>query len=70
MGVRMKLRLKRGVERKLVWSRPETKIAPFCSICLAHIPDDDVPLMIWNEEGGCAQFCEACAQAYIETDKS
>jgi hypothetical protein len=66
----MKLRLKRGVERKLVWSRPDSGIAPFCSVCMAHIGDDDVPVMIWNEKGGCAQFCEPCAQTYIETDKS
>lgn len=65
----MKLRLKRGVERKLVWSGPNSKIAPFCSMCLSHVSDDDVPLMMWGENGSCAQLCEACAQTYIETDK-
>lgn len=63
----MTLRLKRGIEHKLVWSRPDSKIAPFCSICSVHIPDDAVPLMIWKADGSCAQFCEACAQTYIET---
>jgi hypothetical protein len=64
----MTVRLKRGVEHRLVWSRPASSIAPFCSSCFSLILDDDSPLMIWNAEGACAQFCEACEQMYIEAD--
>jgi hypothetical protein len=55
------LRLKDDIARKLVWSAPDSKIAPFCSVCQAHIPDDDVPLMMWNDQGACVQFCDDCS---------
>ena len=42
------------------WRGPKQTPGDRCSYCGAVIPDDDVPLMMWNKEGWCAQFCEAC----------
>jgi hypothetical protein len=52
--------------RKLTWSRPDSSIAPFCSVCCKHIPDDDVPLMIWDDKGSCVQFCDECTGQCLE----
>ena len=61
------IRFKRTFDSsKLTWSRPDSKIVPFCSNCFKHIPDDDVPLMMWNAEGGCVQFCDECVKKCIE----
>lgn len=62
----MKLRLKESVAARLVWSRPDSVIAPFCSLCQGHIPDDAVPLMMWNGAGACVQFCDGCAETAFE----
>jgi hypothetical protein len=60
------LRIKPEIARRLVWSRPDSTIAPFCSVCQAHIPDDEGPLMMWDSEGACVQFCERCTGAAFE----
>lgn len=57
--------LKRGVAKKLTWSRPDSRIAPFCSLCQAHIPAEAVPLMMWDGNGACVQFCDDCADNAI-----
>jgi hypothetical protein len=62
----MKLRLKDGVVERLVWSEPDSLIAPFCSLCQAHIPDDEIPLMMWSNNGACVQICDRCAAEAIE----
>ncbi len=54
------LKLKPDVAKKLVWSRYDSRITPFCSVCQAHIPEDAGPLMMWNDRGDCVQFCEKC----------
>jgi hypothetical protein len=41
-------------------------IAPFCSHCFAHIPEDDIPLMVWDHKGACVQFCDDCAGKCFE----
>ena len=64
----MRLRFKPGVAERLVWSHPDSTIAPFCSICQTHIPDDDVPLMMWNSDGACVQLCDRCAAEYLVID--
>lgn len=58
----MKLRLKQSAMDRLVWSRPDSRIAPFCSLCQEHIPDDSVPTMMWNSAGACIHLCDACAK--------
>ena len=67
----MHLRFKRDFDaRKLTWSRPDSRIAPFCSNCFKHIPEDSVPLMMWNNEGACVQFCDACVDTCFEASGS
>jgi len=61
----MQARIKPEVARRLAWSRPDSAIAPFCSVCQAHIAEDDVPLMMWDGAGACVQFCDECAQEGI-----
>jgi hypothetical protein len=64
------LRFKSGFDhRKLTWSRPDSRIVPFCSNCFRHIPDDDVPLMMWDDKGACVQFCDDCAGKCLEVVK-
>jgi hypothetical protein len=66
----LRLGLKAGVAERLVWSRPDSLIAPFCSLCCGHIADDEVPpLTMWDAEGGCVQFCDRCAAEVIEVTK-
>jgi hypothetical protein len=60
------LKLKPGVAERLVWSQPDSRIAPFCSICQAHIPAEAAPLMMWDSEGACVQFCDACVNECFE----
>jgi hypothetical protein len=65
----MKLRLKDGVVDRLVWSAPDSRIAPFCSLCQAHIPDDVIPLRMWSPEGWTVHFCERCEAEAVEVIK-
>lgn len=51
---------------RLIWSRPDSRIAPFCSICSQHIPDDAVPLKMWKADGSCVQLCDHCVELYLE----
>lgn len=57
----MKLAIKPEIVSKLVWSAPDSVIAPFCSLCQGHISNDDVPLKMWNRAGACVQLCDCCA---------
>lgn len=60
------LRLKPGIV--LTWSRPDSVIAPFCSVCFKHIPDDDVQMMMWDKQGACVQFCDDCVENIFEPE--
>jgi hypothetical protein len=60
------VRIKPEAMRRLVWSAPDSKIVPFCSLCQAHIPNDTVPLMFWDAKGACAQLCEECIEKALE----
>jgi hypothetical protein len=65
----MKLRVKPDAAARLVWSVPDSTIAPFCSLCQTHIPDEEVPLMMWDSEGACVQLCDRCAAECVEASK-
>jgi hypothetical protein len=62
----VRFKLKDGIAPRLVWSQPDSAIAPFCSACQAHIAADEVPLMMWNAAGACVQFCQRCAAQAVE----
>lgn len=64
----MRMGLKPEIARTLTWSHPDSNIVPFCSVCFEHIPDDEVPLMMWNDKGACVMFCNQCTKtAFIVT---
>jgi hypothetical protein len=65
-----RLTFKPGIAGHLVWSGPDSLIAPFCSLCQAHIPRDAAPLKMWNSEGACVQLCDDCSKrAFIVADR-
>ena len=45
---------------RINWGRPDSPPSALCSYCSAVIPDDDVPLIMWNQASYAARFCEAC----------
>jgi hypothetical protein len=45
---------------KVRWSGPWAPVDETCSYCGAAIPDDTVPLRMWNASSWAAVFCEAC----------
>ncbi len=46
------------------WGGPDEPAAEDCSYCDAPIPDDSVPLILWNNASWCARFCEACQERW------
>jgi len=45
---------------RVAWGAADAPRSALCSYCSAGIGEDDVPLMLWKEDGSCAQFCDAC----------
>jgi hypothetical protein len=67
MSITKGLRFKREFDLgRLTWSRPDSHIVPFCSVCFTHLPDDEAPLMMWNDDGACAQLCDKCVEDCLE----
>lgn len=42
------------------WGGPDEPITRTCSYCEANIDEDDVPMIMWTNQGFCARFCVAC----------
>ena len=51
------------------WGGPDEPPAEDCSYCDAPIPDESVPLMIFNPEGWCARFCDKCQRLWWRVEK-
>ncbi len=57
---------KPGFDWNLVqWGGPNEPRTEHCSYCGNPLPDDDedhgfMPLILWNSEGWCAEFCDDC----------
>lgn len=61
----MKLRFRDGFDwRRVTWGRPDSIPTAICSYCHGALPE--VPLMLWNEQGACIQFCDACVEQWVE----
>jgi hypothetical protein len=45
---------------KVKWGGPKDPRAEHCSYCGGKLDEDSVPLILWNEAGGCAEFCDRC----------
>jgi hypothetical protein len=48
----------------IAWGRPDSPRRALCSIC--HGPLPEAPLMLWKEDGSCAQFCDDCCERCFE----
>lgn len=46
------------------WSGPLAPVDETCSYCGAAIPDETVPLRLWNAIGFAAVFCDACMREH------
>lgn len=46
--------------RRITWGRPDSPPSALCSYCSAVIPDNEVPLIMWNQGSYSARFCERC----------
>ena len=46
------------------WRGPDEPASEVCSYCDAGIPEDDVPLILWNRDGWCARFCHDCQRRW------
>jgi len=42
------------------WGGPNEPASDDCSYCGDEIPEDCVPLILWNKDGWCARFCDHC----------
>jgi hypothetical protein len=46
------------------WSGPFAPVDETCSYCGATIPEEDVPLRLWNNKGWAAVFCVTCMKRW------
>jgi hypothetical protein len=46
------------------WGRPDSPLSALCSYCSDSISEDDLPLILWSDDGHPAQFCETCAERW------
>ena len=46
--------------RKVNWGRPDSPRSVLCSYCANFIIEDEVPLIVWKDDGHAAQFCDEC----------
>jgi hypothetical protein len=65
MNAGAKLEPKPGFDwAKVTWGRPDSPPSVLCSYCSAVIGKDEVPLMMWKDDGHAAQFCDACMERW------
>lgn len=46
------------------WGGPNQARTETCSYCEQPLGEDEIPLMLWNKDGWCAEFCEKCQERY------
>ncbi|MFZ1109888.1 MAG: hypothetical protein WAN43_16255 [Rhodomicrobium sp.] len=49
---------------RLTWGRPDSPPSALCSYCSAVIPEDSVPLIMWDKKGRSIRFCDACMETW------
>jgi hypothetical protein len=45
---------------RVQWGAPDARRTEICSYCGDELAEDSVPLIIWNKDGWCAEFCDHC----------
>jgi hypothetical protein len=62
------LRFREGFNpAQLNWGGPDEPQSDSCSCCDAPIPEDAVPLRIWNKDGWAIVLCDECVAKWITT---
>lgn len=46
------------------WGAPDETRTEICSYCAEPLCDHEVPLIFWNRDGWCAEFCENCQRKW------
>lgn len=46
------------------WDAPNDRQSDNCSYCDVAIPESDVPLRLWTEDGHACVFCRACSRTW------
>jgi len=68
MAMKAQLKFRKGFNPLLIqWGAPNQRRTEVCSYCEAQMDDDEVPLMMWNSAGWCAEFCESCQKKWLTT---
>ncbi len=49
---------------RVSWGGPDEPRTETCSYCDAPLDDESVPLIMWNQDGWTAEFCDACQIRY------
>lgn len=66
MTRRITIKAKPGFDWRLVaWGAPDSPRRPLCSYCHGRIDEDDVPLMLFKDDGSLAQFCDKCIERWF-----
>lgn len=50
---------------RVAWGKPDSPRSAVCSYCFTSIgEDDEVPLILWTDDGHVAQFCAGCQREW------
>src|SRR5215469_17928161 len=49
---------------KVNWGGPDEPRTTVCSYCGDELDEASIPLILWNAEGWCAEFCDHCQATY------
>lgn len=60
------LKLREGFDwERVAWGPPDSPCRVLCSYCHAGISEDDIPLMIWADDGSAMQLCDQCVETWV-----
>ena len=47
----------------IAWGKPDSPVRPLCAVC--HGALDEVPLMLWKDDGSCISLCDDCLERWV-----
>jgi hypothetical protein len=63
---RATLRMREGFDwQRVAWGRPDSPPRLLCSYCHARLAEDEVPLIIWADDGRGMQLCDQCVETWV-----